>query len=593
MIRPWLTWIAFSLCLAVVLGAMGWISFTVIRLDDAQEKSHRDADLEESIRLALWRMDSALTPFIAQESMRPYFIYSSFYPTEQIFACTVEGMTRNTDLVPSPLLTQIPPHVLLHFQFDPDGKVSSPQVPTGHDRDLAKDGCTTGERIDASAGRLAELQASVTWEALLTALGHERPRAAGISNGEKRPPIQQQRESAEAQSLRNANEYSAREGNRLAAMQQYGGNNILELAYDAKDAQMKPLWINNSLLLARRVAYRGQEYVQGCWIDWPGLRDWLTKSVDDLLPGATLEPARADSGEKGARMLAGLPAMLLPGAVPAEETSISSPIRISLLVAWLCIVLAAVAVAALLLGVMSLSERRAAFVSAVTHELRTPLTTFRMYSELLSRGMIVNEEKRKRYLSTLCTEADRLAHLVENVLAFARIERRGWDAARMGSVGLVETLERLKTRLQDRADQAGMRISVESLDGVADASIRADPAAVEQILFNLVDNACKYATPSEDPTIHVAAERDGLDVVIRVRDHGPGISRKSLSRLFRPFSKSAGDAASSAPGVGLGLALSRRLARSMGGDLRLDPTIRNGASFALSLKLGSAPLFES
>jgi len=151
---------------------------------------------------------------------------------------------------------------------------------------------------------------------------------------------------------------------------------------------------------------------------------------------------------------------------------------------------------------------------------------------------------------------------------------------------LAELLERLKARLQERADQAEMKISVEVLEDAMSVSIRADPAAVEQILFNLVDNACKYATPAANRTLHVTTNRDGGEVIVRVRDHGPGISRSAASRLFRPFSKSAGDAANSAPGVGLGLALSRRLARGMGGDLRLDPGPHDGACFELRLPAG-------
>ena len=85
----------------------------------------------------------------------------------------------------------------------------------------------------------------------------------------------------------------------------------------------------------------------------------------------------------------------------------------------------------LLAGVVALSERRAAFVSSVTHELRTPLTTFRMYADMLARGMVPDAERRQQYLETLRTEAERLTHLVENVLSYARLERgRGGAAAR-------------------------------------------------------------------------------------------------------------------------------------------------------------------
>src|SRR5690606_34545180 len=149
-----------------------------------------------------------------------------------------------------------------------------------------------------------------------------------------------------------------------------------------------------------------------------------------------------------------------------------------------------------------LSERRAAFVSSVTHELRTPLTTFRMYAEMLSEGMITGEAERRRYLDTLRVEADRLTHLVSNVLAYARLERTSPDA-RMETISVEQLLDVATSRLSDRAAQKDLTISREPTDDVLDVAVQADPAAVEQILFNLVDNACKYAAQADNRTLHL------------------------------------------------------------------------------------------
>src|SRR5438093_2650051 len=106
------------------------------------------------------------------------------------------------------------------------------------------------------------------------------------------------------------------------------------------------------------------------------------------------------------------------------------------------------------------------------------------------------------------------------------------------------------------------------------------------ILFSLVDNACKYAAPTaSEKLIHLEALPDGKFAMLRVRDHGQGISAEGARRLFQPFSKSAHEAAHTAPGVGLGLALCRRLSRSMGGDLRLEALVKGGACFVLTLPM--------
>jgi len=355
--------------------------------------------------------------------------------------------------------------------------------------------------------------------------------------------------------------------------------------FEVSTGEMRPLWLGDALVLARRVSVDAQPYVQGCWLNWPALKGLLLDDVKDLLPGADLEPVPVGPAGDDQRMLAAIPARLIPGPEPAAAVSFFSPIRLSLLAAWGGMALAAAAVALLLSGAMSLSERRGAFVSAVTHELRSPLTTFRMYAEMLHEGMVPDEGRRRQYLATLRAEADRLGHLVENVLAYARLENSR-HRGRAESLTLAALLERSAGRLRERAAQAGMELVVEDGEQLRAAAVRADPAAVEQILFNLVDNACKYAGRGEDRRIRLEAElRDGR-ACLRVRDGGPGVSPDARRKMFRPFSRSAAEAAGSAPGVGLGLALSRRLARQMGGELCLEDPPRNGACFVLELPLG-------
>ncbi len=284
-------------------------------------------------------------------------------------------------------------------------------------------------------------------------------------------------------------------------------------------------------------------------------------------------------------MMAVLPVTLVGGQPPAPIVT-RPPVRLALWLTWCLLALAAVAVALLLRGVLALSERRAAFVSAVTHELRTPLTTFRMYVEMLAGGMVEGERARGDYLETLRREADRLTHLVENVLTYARLERSG-PAARIRPVRVAELLVHARDRLTSRSSQADFRLRVRAAQDVLQVEVIADPAAVEQILFNLIDNACKYARAG-DNRIELHVVRHKGRVLFNLQDHGPGVADRERKRLFQPFRKSARDAAHSAPGVGLGLALSRRLARDMGGDLSLANHAHEGACFVLSLHAAAA-----
>jgi len=587
--RPWQIWLVVGLCLAVLVAVMVWISATVVRLDSAEAKARQLATLEENVRLALWRMDSALAGVIAQENARPYFAYSAFYPAERAYTRMFAEIEKGEVLVPSPLLSFASPFLRLHFQFGPDGELTSPQAPTGNMRDLAEMKYTTYEKIEAASRRVKALSAFSTRDSCLAALDKaprwvisaapnaERPQT-GAQQGGRAVPSQ-----AEQQSLRSSAELEMRNQVYVQqSRQKYRPSSAAARMTEEDDNLMKPIWMGEELLLVRRVAVNGQQYVQGCWLDWPTTRNWLLKEIRDLVPEATLEQVKTPTNVASPRMLASLPVRIEPGKVPMEPREGLSPIRLSLVLAWVCVLLAGAAVCALLFGAVSLSERRGAFVSAVTHELRTPLTTFRMYSEMLAEGMVTDEEKRKQYLSTLCREADRLSHLVENVLAYARLER-GRARGTPERTSLQSIMQRSETRLAERARQAGMNLVVEAGDTGEDLQVLADVSAVEQILLNLVDNACKYAAGAADARIHIELVSSDGNGVLRVRDHGQGISRDDAARLFRPFSKSAKDAAHSAPGVGLGLALSRRLARAMGGDLRLDASVQDGACFALSL----------
>lgn len=166
------------------------------------------------------------------------------------------------------------------------------------------------------------------------------------------------------------------------------------------------------------------------------------------------------------------------------------------------------------------------------------------------------------------------------MLAYARLENSS-PAGRIETLALPRLLERATERLRLRTEQAGMQLVVEPCP--QEVSVRADPGAVEQIVFNLVDNACKYAASADDKRVHIECELDAREVRLVVRDHGPGISREEGTRMFKPFRKSAQAAANSAPGVGLGLTLSRRLARAMGGELRHEAACPSSCCFVLHL----------
>jgi len=581
MMRHRSLWLAFALCLLVVLAAMGWASHTVLRLDRAQRASRRLAQREELVRLALWRMDGAVTAVVAQEGARPHYQY-------QAFCSATDALTRGGGrvgergiLIPSPLLRPSSPLVRLYFQMSDDKTLASPQVPTGPMRSLAAGRYVADEAIRQAAERLVALEQALLPDQLLARLPAVRAAPAGqpwddlliVGN-----PFVENR----TQEGLNIGEFNAR--NTISEQfRQWNadGAGLLD-APRVRDGQARTVWVGGELLLARRVVVGGRMRVVGCWFDWPKLQRWLLDNVRDLLPAARLAPLPAGASEAQAGRLATLPVVLEPGHVPTEGIPRSGALAMSLAAAWVGLVLAAGAVAMLLRGTLSLSERRGAFVSAVTHELRTPLTTLRMYSDMLQDGMVADQASRSDYLHTMQNEIDRLCRLVENVLAYSRLEGRRFGAQGQ-TVAAGPWLEQVRPRLARRAEQAGMELVVRVEPDAAKAAVAAEATALEQIVANLVDNACKYAAGAADRRIHVGLGRAGDDVLLRVRDHGPGIAAQELDTIFRPFVRAGRDVAGPSGGLGLGLAISRRLARALGGDLTAQGADGGGTRFTLRL----------
>lgn len=627
--RPLIKWLIFAACIGLFLVAMLWISQRTLAMDRARESAERE-------RLALWRMDSLVGALLIRENSRPPGHYQAFRSPDDLFDNrTQREIAKGQTVTPSPLLGQPPEFVRLHFQARQVGgqvQFTSPQAPTGNDLVMANTWFVVNPQMELSKQHLQRLQQlsdshpellSLTRgqsmsqrlqvdAAKLQMLGNQAAPSAPVANGlmlaETKISDPQITANGQEFQQRNLNSASNISRDTLAlnalppkkvesrAAKPAAAINLREegaykqvvpqeppkpVATSTPPSDLKPVWVENELFLLRTVTIDGQSVVQGLWLDWPALRARLLSTIADLLPQAALLSTTA--AMQDASCFATLPVRLLPGAVQSLGTS---PLQRSLFIAWACFLIAAVAVGVVLHRAMVLSERRSAFVSAVTHELRTPLTTFQLYSEMLADDMVPDANQRSEYLRTLCDESTRLTHLVENVLSYSRIER-GRTAARREQVKLGDLIARIEPRLRQRAHPCGLDLQVQLAPEAADTLVNVDALAVEQIVFNLVDNACKYAAPaSSERTLHVEVKPEGAHIAIRVRDHGPGFAKAQLKRLFMPFEKSATEAAHSAPGVGLGLALCRRLARELGGDLVLESNA-GGACFRLTLPLAS------
>ncbi len=284
-----------------------------------------------------------------------------------------------------------------------------------------------------------------------------------------------------------------------------------------------------------------------------------------------------------------LAASILPGWEVVAFLAAPASNRAGAGVFWIGVLLVAIFVAAIVAGGSLLlwqarrseaeATQKTSFVANVSHEFKTPLTTIRLYSELLEQGRVRDGAQRSEYLRTIGRETQRLARLVNNALDFSRLEQGRKRYARE-PLDLGGELTRLLDTHAPRVAEAGLNL--QRALPAAPLPLTTDRDAVEQIVINLIDNACKYAAAGGELTVAATAAAGG-GVAVRVSDRGPGVPADQRERIFEKFHRVDDALTAEKTGAGLGLSIARQLARGLGGELSYAPRAGGGAEFVLIL----------
>jgi signal transduction histidine kinase len=224
------------------------------------------------------------------------------------------------------------------------------------------------------------------------------------------------------------------------------------------------------------------------------------------------------------------------------------------------------------------------FLAVMSHELRTPLNAIGGYAEILQIGIHGEvTEKQRNAIARITRSQQMLLSLINDVLNFAKLDA-GQVQYQITDVELHEAIAAVEPLIEP---QLGTRRLTYSFACDCDTSpvVRADRDKLQQIVLNLVSNAIKFTAPGGRITI--SCELDGQFVCTHVTDTGIGIAPERLDAIFDPFVQV--DRALNRPhdGVGLGLSISRDLARGMGGSLVVDSEVGSGSRFTLRLQRSS------
>jgi signal transduction histidine kinase len=222
---------------------------------------------------------------------------------------------------------------------------------------------------------------------------------------------------------------------------------------------------------------------------------------------------------------------------------------------------------------------RDTFIGVLSHELRTPVTTIYAGSKLLARGLeSLDEDVRRSVFDDIHVEAERLHRLVEDVIALTR-----FGEADEGAIGNEPVLLQRILPGVVRSEEVrwpGVTFSVDLPGGIP--TVIADPTYVEQVVRNLLSNAAKYGGPGA--TVETNLEATETEVLVTIRDDGPGFPQEEADRLFDLYYRSP-TTATSASGAGIGLFVCARLIRAMGGRIWAKPRLDGGAEFGFSLQI--------
>ncbi len=223
---------------------------------------------------------------------------------------------------------------------------------------------------------------------------------------------------------------------------------------------------------------------------------------------------------------------------------------------------------------------RRAFVANVSHELRSPMTSVQGYVQGMLDGVIPPEDY-QRYLGVVNDECKRLTSLISDLLDLSRIEG-GNVPLHIQPFDINELIRRVLIKYEGRIEGRHQGVTLRYRE--PQLVVEADAARIEQVLSNLVDNACKFA--SEGGHITVSTYTKGAEAVIAVSDDGPGIASEDLPYVFDRFYKA--DKSHSGQGTGLGLSITQRIVEQHGQQIVVRSEPGHGATFAFTLKAAGA-----
>jgi len=227
---------------------------------------------------------------------------------------------------------------------------------------------------------------------------------------------------------------------------------------------------------------------------------------------------------------------------------------------------------------LHLSKMKSHFMSTVSHEFKSPLTSIRQMAEMLVRGRVPSPEKQQKYYGTILQQSERLSHLIDNILDFSKMEE-GQKSFRFEKTDIIPVVKEIVELFQKHTEERGFNISLTIPEPLPDVVF--DREAIEQVMHNLLDNACKYSDTSRN--IEVQLFPKGNNIVFSVRDYGIGIRKEDHNKIFSRFYRAGEELTQNVKGSGIGLTIVKQIVDAHHGDISVESNPDKGSIFTVKL----------
>ena len=269
--------------------------------------------------------------------------------------------------------------------------------------------------------------------------------------------------------------------------------------------------------------------------------------------------------------------------IDGGSTEAASNRRITIYLWTGILVIAAISILAVLMAQTFRNQMRHArlkndLVATVSHELKTPLSSIRLLVDTLLDNQSPNLKQTREYLQLIAKENMRLSRLIDNFLAFSRMERNK-HAFQFSETSPAEIIKGAVDAMQERFDQSGCHLYVDVDDNLP--NVTADPDALVTVVINLLDNAYKYTGDKKHIVLRAYAENGNL--CIAVTDNGVGLSRTAAKKVFERFYQADRRLSRNAGGCGLGLSIVKFIVAAHGGSVEVDSRPGQGSTFKIIL----------